>query len=151
MTKNISSVFGAGFFKGQLLRAKMEKLDISLSFEDRIAGCQYLFLQQQRFECQINIEEYIDNIQHWDNFNIDLNIYQKALDYLEENKIQQCFDELLLFYKTNYRLKAFKELDTLYADMKQIRHNKRKDSSYKTAKDKAKIELDLKLWLDNNK
>ncbi|WP_121360813.1 hypothetical protein [Flavobacterium johnsoniae] len=140
--------FGAGFKKGQILRAHLEKLEITLPFEERIACCQYMFWEKNR--CDINRDDYLDHIQNWDNFSLDLNICNKVLDFLEENKIQKCFDEILTFYKQNFRLQAFKEFDLIYNYLKKMRQKKIITKDYDTREDRAKIDLKLKNWIKNN-
>lgn len=140
--------FGAGYIKGQAIRTRLKMNDSPLSFDEKIACCQYLF--SKIIICKIKSEHYLENIQNWDNFKIDLCIAQTALRFLESRKIQRAVDEIFSFYKENFRLKALKEFDRLYQDLKNIRNEKRKLNNYDTSKAKAKIELDLYEWLNKN-
>lgn len=64
--------------------------------------------------------------------------------------MQRAIDEIFSFYKQNFRLKALKEFDPLWQGFKNVRNEKRKVSNYDTSEAKAKIELDLKHWLNEN-
>ena len=145
--KNISNYwlgFGAGYVEGQTLRFQMKKIDCELSFEEKIECCRFLFSNRR---CQVNTQDYLDNIQKWNNYEIDFSICQATLNFLDENKIQRAIDAVFSFYKENFRLKALKVFYVLYNNLKDMRYEQRETKGYDNSKDRAKIESDLKSWL----
>ena len=138
--------FDIGYTEGQALRNDMRKLTGALSFEEYIECCEFLFLKTQN--CRTSPKEYLDHIEHWDKWGIDYKVCQASLKFLVDHKAQRGLNEIFEFYKTNFRLKALRELDILIQDLKVLRNRKKKDKKYDASEDRAKIVIALKSLLD---
>lgn len=138
--------FDIGYEKGQALRNDMRKLRGALSFEEYIECCEFLFSKTQY--CRTSPKEYLDHIEHWDQFGIDSKVCQESLKFLVEHKVQRALNEIFEFYKTNFRMKALRELDILVQDLKVLRNRKKKEKEYDASEGRAKIVMALKSMLD---
>ncbi len=87
------------------------------------------------------------SIANWDKLEIDSKVCLKSLEYLKENKIQRALNETIEFYKTNFRLKALKEIDVLLLDFKDLRNRRKKEHNFNASESKAKIVFLLESWL----
>lgn len=138
--------FGAGYAAGQTLRNQFKKYTAKATLEEYIDWCQYLFVKTQI--CRTSPQDYLDNVKNWDQLQIDYAVCEKSLKWLANHQLQRALHEIVAFYKTNFRLKALREIDPLLEGLKNLRTRKKKEKNDDISAGKAEIVLALKSWIN---
>ncbi len=140
--------FGTGYELGQKIRAVLEN-DISskMLLNDKIKY--FTFLLEKQEICRENLtQSFLDNIKHWDEFNIPSTITNDIKVLLKEKKIQRSIDTLFSYFKNNFNLKSLVEFYKIYDRLKKIREEKKKNKEYIISKELEKVKSEIQNWIN---
>ncbi|AXT49450.1 hypothetical protein D1818_00930 [Aquimarina sp. BL5] len=140
--------FGTGYELGQKLRDLLENdTTCKMPLDEKIECLSFLLKKQEGCRLILSTDSFLDNIKHWDEFNISKTVINDIQNLLKENKIQRAINKILIYLKDRFYLKTSMEFYPIYEKLINLREEKKKDEEFVITEELEKIKMEIQRWI----